>query len=77
MSHTATVTKSGQIGIPQAMLKELGISKGDKIELISVRGGVKLLNKNNNLDLCVNLPNTGITKTLLELDDALLNKEVE
>ena len=76
MSHTATVTKSGQIGIPKALLQELGISKGDKIELVSIRGGIKLLNKNDNLELGVNLPNTGITKSLAELDEALLNREI-
>jgi len=76
MSHTATVTKSGQIGIPKALLQELGISKGDKVELVSIRGGVKLLNKNNNFELGVNLPNTGITKSLAELDEALLNRDI-
>jgi len=76
MSHTATVTKSGQIGIPKAMLQELGIHKGDKIELVSIRGGIKLLNKNNNLNLGVNIPNTGISKSLSDLDEALLNRDI-
>jgi len=78
MTHAATITKSGQIGIPKAMLEKIGLSKGDKIELVAMpQGRIMLIKKNNDLELGLTLKNKIAKLSIEEMEVALRNRETD
>jgi antitoxin PrlF len=40
---TSTLTSKGQITLPQAVRRALGLESGDKVDFVAVEGGYKLV----------------------------------
>lgn len=74
MKHSATVTKSGQIGIPAALLKKLHVNKGDKIDMYEVNGVLMLVRKNSDLDLAIDREEGGAVYSVQAMEDMLRSR---
>ncbi len=74
MKHSATVTKSGQIGIPAALLKKLNVNKGDKIDMYEVNGVLMLVRKNSDLDLAIDREEGNAVYSVQAMEDMLRSR---
>ena len=58
MSYMTTISGNGQVCIPKALMAELGMKKGDKLELFNIDGQIVIIHKNSRLDdIGIRVPN--------------------
>lgn len=78
MIHTATITKSNQIGIPKAIMDSAHLQKGDKIQVVDMQDGrIMLVRKNSNIKLGLNLPKANKPISTEDIKQALQNRDSE